>query len=126
MTDYPTKFQELLREVLFQFDCADLDFGIYRILNFKRDQINKFIEEDIKEIVDQAFARHRDERMDNIGRLLEEARQKVIQGLGSDALLPSGELKKKYENTPLGKENSKDMKSICSGIFPKPESASSI
>ena len=24
------KFQDLLRE-LFQFDCADLDFGIYRI-----------------------------------------------------------------------------------------------
>jgi hypothetical protein len=42
--------------------------------------------------------------MDNIVRLLEEARQKVIQGLGSDALLPSGELKGKYENTPLGKE----------------------
>ena len=30
------KFQELLRE-LFQFDCADLDFGIYRIMNHKRD-----------------------------------------------------------------------------------------
>ena len=104
MTDYQAKFQELLREALFQFDAADLDFGIYRILNFKRDQISKFIEEDIKEIVDQAFARHRGERRDNIGRLLEEARQKVIQGLGSDALLPSGELKKEYENTPLGKE----------------------
>lgn len=27
-----SKFQQLLRE-LFQFDCADLDFGIYRIMN---------------------------------------------------------------------------------------------
>lgn len=36
------KFQELLEEI-FQFEAADLDFGIYRILNFKRDQINKFI-----------------------------------------------------------------------------------
>ena len=26
------RFQTLLRE-LFQFDCADLDFGIYRIMN---------------------------------------------------------------------------------------------
>lgn len=27
------KFQDLLR-TLFQFDCANLDFGIYRILNY--------------------------------------------------------------------------------------------
>jgi len=32
------KFQELLKK-LFQFECADLDFGIYRILNYKRKQI---------------------------------------------------------------------------------------
>ena len=37
------KFQNLLRE-LFQFDCADLDFGIYRIMNHKRDVIEKFID----------------------------------------------------------------------------------
>lgn len=103
MTDYKTRFQGILRE-LFQFDAADLDFGIYRILNYKRDQIDRFVQEDIEKIVDQAFARHRDERMDNIGRLFEEARQKVIQGLGPDAFLPSGELKKEYEKTPLGKE----------------------
>ncbi len=40
------KFQGLL-EKLFQFDAVDLDFGIYRILNFKRNQIRKFIHEDL-------------------------------------------------------------------------------
>ena len=40
------KFQQLLRE-LFQFDCADLDFGIYRIMNFKRASIEGFISEDL-------------------------------------------------------------------------------
>ena len=38
------KFQGLLRE-LFQFDCADLDFGIYRIMNQKREAIENFISE---------------------------------------------------------------------------------
>ncbi len=39
MTDTPlARFQDPLRE-LFQFDCADLDFGIYLILNHKRDVI---------------------------------------------------------------------------------------
>jgi hypothetical protein len=36
------KFQNLLRE-LFQFDCADPDFGMYRIANHKRDAIEQFI-----------------------------------------------------------------------------------
>ena len=31
-------FQKLLR-VLFQFDCAGLDFGIYRIMNYKREVV---------------------------------------------------------------------------------------
>ena len=35
------KFQNLLRE-LFQFDCANLDFGIYRIMNHKRDVVEEF------------------------------------------------------------------------------------
>ena len=44
------KFQQLQRE-LFQFDCADLDFGIYRIMNFKRAIIERFISEDLPRLV---------------------------------------------------------------------------
>lgn len=40
MDQYRERFQRLLRE-LFQFDCADLDFGIYRIMNFRREAIEK-------------------------------------------------------------------------------------
>jgi len=46
------KFQSLLRE-LFQFDCADLDFGIYRIMNYKRQVIEKFICTTLPETIDQ-------------------------------------------------------------------------
>lgn len=40
-----SRFQSLLYE-LFQFEASDLDFGIYHILNYKRDQIDKFIKGD--------------------------------------------------------------------------------
>lgn len=43
--DTISRFQSLLYE-LFQFEASDLDFGIYRILNYKRDQIEKFIKGD--------------------------------------------------------------------------------
>ncbi|MDI6603309.1 MAG: site-specific DNA-methyltransferase [Patescibacteria group bacterium] len=52
------KFQDLLK-TLFQFEVSDLDFGIYRILNYKHDQIVKFIQEDLKNKVESAFAKHK-------------------------------------------------------------------
>jgi len=40
------KFRLLLAE-LFMFDQADLDFGIYRIINAKRDEIARFLDTDL-------------------------------------------------------------------------------
>ena len=97
------KFQGLLEEV-FQFEAADLDFGIYRILNYKRDQIRKFIHEGLKETVESAFTKQKDERLINIAERLEEAKQKVIQTLGAGAILASGVLKDEFRDTPVGRE----------------------
>jgi len=44
------RFQNLLLSV-FQFDYADLDFGIYRILNYKRKQIEEFLTERLPKTV---------------------------------------------------------------------------
>jgi integrase len=59
------KFQNLLKE-LFQFEASDLDFGIYRILNYKRDQIKDFIENRLPEIVESAFEKHKQALSKNI------------------------------------------------------------
>ena len=56
MNDSLKKFQRLLREI-FQFDCADLDFGIYRIMNYKRDVIEKFITQDLPKAVAEELDR---------------------------------------------------------------------
>jgi adenine-specific DNA-methyltransferase len=48
------KFKRLLRE-LFMFDQADLDFGIYRIMNSKRDEITGFLENDLLPQVHKAL-----------------------------------------------------------------------
>ncbi len=54
-----SKFQELIGRI-FQFESSDLDFGIYRILNYKRDRINDFIEKDLKNKVESAFEKHKE------------------------------------------------------------------
>ena len=42
MTNNQQKLIDLLKE-MFQFDQSDLDFGIYRIMNLKRDEINDYL-----------------------------------------------------------------------------------
>ncbi len=49
------RFQSLLRE-LFQFDSADLDFGIYRILNTRRHLFADWIEKDLPASVRKALS----------------------------------------------------------------------
>ncbi len=49
------KLQTLLQQ-LFRADDADLDFGIYRIINYRRDQIQAFIDEELSTIVNNALA----------------------------------------------------------------------
>ena len=40
------KLKALLRE-LFQLDQPDLDFGLYRIMHAKADEINRFLDNDL-------------------------------------------------------------------------------
>lgn len=46
MTDNQKKLIGTLEE-MFQFDQADLDFGIYRIMGMKRDEVRKFLNEEL-------------------------------------------------------------------------------
>ena len=43
-------------QTIFEMDKADLDFGIYRIMNQKRDEIDYFLENDLLPQVNDAFA----------------------------------------------------------------------
>ncbi|MFZ4791818.1 MAG: hypothetical protein ACOYMW_13175 [Candidatus Competibacteraceae bacterium] len=55
MSDAYQKLIKTLRTV-FEMDKADLDFGIYRILNQKREEIKQFLDQDLLPEVKKAFA----------------------------------------------------------------------
>ena len=95
------KFQELLRE-LFQFDCADLDFGIYRIMNHKREAVEQFITEKLPARIASDLDTGRLARQVKAAADLEEARQKVLENFGEDAIDADGKLDDGYSTTPLG------------------------
>jgi len=96
------KFQDLLRE-LFQFDCADLDFGIYRIMNHKRDVIERFITQDLPKAVAAELERGAlADQSQAAGELKDVGAQ--IKKLDPEALDADGNLVAAYHSTPLGKK----------------------
>ena len=97
------RFQELLHE-LFQFDSADLDFGIYRILNHKRTIIQRWIEEDLPKAIDEEFKEGALAKQTEAKKALEEARRKVLETLGEAAIDAEGNLAEPYRDTKVGRE----------------------
>ena len=53
-TEALNTLREKLRD-MFHFSHNDLDFGIFRILKIKRDEVNQFIEEKLPSRVDAAL-----------------------------------------------------------------------
>jgi len=91
------QLQELLRD-LFQFDAADLDFGVYRILNQRRDRIEQFIEDDLLDAVDESLESLADAKRAEIEEELEEKATELRQDWDDDIFNPDGSLKDQYAN----------------------------
>src|SRR5579864_4302470 len=85
------KFRKLLAE-LFMFDQADLDFGIYRIMNAKRDEITRFLETDLLPQVHEALGE------------LEQADRAVIEADLAKAIEQAKALGADPESLPKVKE----------------------
>ena len=97
------KFQNLLRE-LFQFDCADLDFGIYRIMNHKRDAIERFINEKLPAAVAAELDNGPLAQQTRADANLSEVAQRIRSALGDNAIDGDGRLVQAHHQLPIGKE----------------------
>lgn len=89
------QLQQLLRN-LFQFDAADLDFGVYRILNQRRDRIEQFIEEDLLDAVDKSLESLADAKRAEIEEELEEKAAELQEDWPDDVINPDGSLSDQY------------------------------
>ena len=95
------KFQTLLRE-LFQFDCADLDFGIYRIMNYKRDAIESFITKDLPKAVSGELDKGALADQSQAAKELKEITKRINDDFGKDALDADGKLAEAYREKIMG------------------------
>ncbi|MCR4436128.1 MAG: site-specific DNA-methyltransferase [Clostridiales bacterium] len=68
------KLVSLLKQ-MFQLDQADLDFGIYRIMNYKRKEIEKFLSEDLLPQVRSQLDRYISSRQKNLKKELDDLKK---------------------------------------------------
>ena len=101
MSEHQQRFQALLRE-LFQFDSADLDFGIYRIMNHKRDAIERYIAEDMPKTITDELSRGMLAEQEFIRKHLAEAQEEIGKVLGPRAVDSDGNLQQVFHETPVG------------------------
>ena len=101
MSEHQERFQALLRE-LFQFDSADLDFGIYRIMNHKRDVIERYIAEDLPKTITDELSRGMLAEQEFIRKHLAEAQEEIGKVLGPRAIDSDGNLQQAFHETPVG------------------------
>ena len=93
------KLQTLLQQ-LFRADAADLDFGIYRIINHRRKQIQTFIDEELPDIVNDALDANPE--VESAHQEIESLTQQIRQNFGDGVLDADGNLTNEtYKETPL-------------------------
>lgn len=94
---------------LFELDQPDLDFGFYRIMHARAQEVEDFINRKLDEIVKAEFG---EKQAHNKAAELEKAREKLVNTLGQDALDTEGSLKPTYADTPIGKEYLQEVAAI--------------
>ncbi len=88
-----TRLTNLLRE-LFQVDLSDLDFGIYRIMNFKRREIERFIQQDLIEAVERKLLDLSSVSESNLGAELKSLALQINKDFGEGTIDSGGKVRK--------------------------------
>ena len=99
MSESLQKLQKLLQE-LFRAGAAELDFGIYRIINYRRKQFQTFIDEELPAIVNAELDQNAE--IESARQEIEHLKEQITQNFGDGVLDADGNLiNETYRNTPL-------------------------
>jgi len=104
------KLKKLLKE-LFQFDVQDLDFGIYKIMNLKRKEIEKFIEKELIEAAETEFKEYARVGMIELQNEAEKLKTEINHDFGEGTIDKHGRVTK-HEDAPKVKKYLEKMQEL--------------
>ncbi len=110
-------FKNTLKKI-FMLDQADLDFGIYRIMNQKRNDIEQYLNENLKALITETIERNKSSQAENLQEELAAAK-KAAEGLGisPDDLPKVKELKAKISEAGNTEDLENDVYSHLTTFF---------
>src|SRR5690625_2895219 len=92
------RFAELLRD-MFQLNQPELDFGLYRIMHAKKDEINRFIEQDLPSHAQEAFKNFASQDKAQLEQAIQKARKAAAAaGFNPDESPKVKELEAQYNS----------------------------
>lgn len=103
-----SQFPALVRKLkeIFQIDRPELDFGVYRILNARSNEITQYLEVELKQKVQSSFDNVSQSDVAHLQKELEEAiKQLASLGVSPDTAPKVQELKKQIEQQQSGSLN---------------------
>ena len=104
------KVKKLLKE-LFQFNNQDLDCGIYRIMNFKRKEIEQFIEKDLLKAAEAEFKEYAKVGMADLQKEIRNLRIEINRDFGEGTIDEQGHVIR-HREAPKLKEYTHKMKEL--------------
>lgn len=101
------RFLRLLRDDILKLGLADLDFGIYRILNYRRGAIETFLSETLPAGIEAVLNEQAGQRQSALQREVAELRERLeatAQGVGLGSAFTGDVLKDPLKAFPVGQE----------------------
>lgn len=111
------RFTKLLKEI-FELDKSDLDFGIYRIMNLRKTQIEEFLAWRLPRMVEEALAPFVQDNKEKIGRTMAQIEENVAaMGMTVDALPDTAPMKQKYSALQKSLAEGADLAALESDVY---------
>ena len=113
-TENQKKLLKILNKI-FQLDQSDLDFGIYRIMNSKSQEIQNFLENELLSNVAEAFSSNENSTLQN--ELDEAVKQAQALGIDANTIPKVQELKNQLATTATASNLENDVFSHLANFF---------
>ena len=114
MNERLNRFTSLLKQI-FELDKSDLDFGIYRVMNLRKAQIEEFLTERLPQMVQETLAPFAQGRKEEIRAKMKQIEDSVSEmGMTVDALPDTAQKKQQLLPAELLNEKSPPTNGRCS------------
>jgi adenine-specific DNA-methyltransferase len=111
------RFVKLLKEI-FELDKSDLDFGIYRVMNLRKAQVETFLAERLPKMVQETLAPFAQNNRDKICAQMTQIEENAAgMGMTVDALSDTAPLKQKYLELKMQLAEGSDLAALETDVY---------